>query len=105
MGKIQSNLFRINTISSESTTNNTDSELIHKNCNVVYRMLTLGILNELTVGSSGSSSFLKVTRKIHGQSVCKSGKRSKADPVTLEHGVKRKPWSGSSANRNTGSMR
>lgn len=28
-------------ISSESTTNNTDSELIHKICNVVYRMLTI----------------------------------------------------------------
>lgn len=28
------------TISSESTTNSTDSELIHKICNVVYRMLT-----------------------------------------------------------------
>lgn len=27
-------------ISSESTTNNTDSELISKICNVVYRMLT-----------------------------------------------------------------
>lgn len=40
MGKIQSNLFRIDTISSESTTNSTDSELIHKICNVVYRMLT-----------------------------------------------------------------
>ena len=40
MGKIQSNLFRVNTISSESTTNSTDSELIHKICNVVYRMLT-----------------------------------------------------------------
>lgn len=33
-------MFRIDTISSESTTNNTDSELIHKICNVVYRMLT-----------------------------------------------------------------
>ena len=40
MGKIQSNLFRINTISSESTTNSTDSELIPQICNVVYRMLT-----------------------------------------------------------------
>ena len=40
MGKIQSNLFRIDTISSESTTNSTDSEPIHKICNVVYRMLT-----------------------------------------------------------------
>ena len=40
MGKIQSNLFRIDTISSESTTNSTDSELIHKICNVVYRILT-----------------------------------------------------------------
>lgn len=40
MGKIQSNLFRIDTISSESTTNSTDSELIHRICNVVYRMLT-----------------------------------------------------------------
>ena len=38
--KSHQNLFRINTISSESTTNNTDSELIHKICNVVYRMLT-----------------------------------------------------------------
>ena len=33
-------MFRIDTISSESTTNSTDSELIHKICNVVYRMLT-----------------------------------------------------------------
>ena len=41
MGKIQSNLFRIDTISSESTTNSTDSELIHKICNVVYRILTV----------------------------------------------------------------
>ena len=40
MGKIQSNLFRVNTISSESTTNSTDSELIPQICNVVYRMLT-----------------------------------------------------------------
>ena len=33
-------MFRINTISSESTTNSTDSELIPQICNVVYRMLT-----------------------------------------------------------------
>ena len=40
MGKILSNLFRIDTISSESATNSTDSELIYKICNVVYRKLT-----------------------------------------------------------------
>ena len=33
-------MFRIDTISSESTTNNTDSELIPQICNVVYRILT-----------------------------------------------------------------
>lgn len=33
-------MFRIDAISSESTTNSIDSELIHKICNVVYQMLT-----------------------------------------------------------------
>lgn len=53
MGKIQSNLFRIDTISSESTTNSTDSELIHKICNVVYRMLTQGLATGINVRSTG----------------------------------------------------
>lgn len=34
------NPYSIDTISSESTTNSTDSELIPQICNVVYRMLT-----------------------------------------------------------------
>lgn len=34
---------RIDTINFESTTNSTDSELIHKICNVVYRILIIPI--------------------------------------------------------------
>ena len=39
LGKIPANLFQIDTISSESTTNSTDSELIYKICNVLTECL------------------------------------------------------------------
>ena len=61
MGKIQSNLFRINTISSESTTNSTDSELIPQICNVVYRILTIFFIAE-TKGSMGSMELRGVEK-------------------------------------------
>ena len=59
MGKIQSNLFRIDTISSESTTNNTDSELIPQICNVVYRILTKK--HDLSVEEMEKALEIKIT--------------------------------------------
>ena len=65
MGQIPSNLFRIDTISSESTTNNTDSELIHKICNVVYRMLTFKEdLKNISVIVAGTEEGLPTITKV-----------------------------------------